>query len=167
MRPLRVLTAIPLVAGLLFAGAATASAQSAPVIPSVPGLGNLPYVNAGFPCWFPQTEERPTTNTQIGPGATDESFVFLMPSTQTTVPSQPGMGQLPDLSFMKCFFHYPDGTVYNAPYMDHGFPCSYSNEPDAPVSSSQGPVYHQFAHSTLIVRDMFAILLCWGTEAAG
>ena len=50
MRRLRILTIIPLVAGLLFAGAATTAAQSgAPVIPSVPGMGDLPFVDAGFP----------------------------------------------------------------------------------------------------------------------
>ena len=168
MRRLRILTAIPLVAGLLFAGAATTAAQSGvPGIPSVPGLGSLPYVNAGFPCEFPQiVDEFRVTNPQDWP-VTDESFVFLMQSqTQTPSPNPPGMGQLPDLSFMKCFFHYPQGAVTGVPVTDHGFPCAYPTDnqlnPTTPTANPQVP-FHPFAHSMFVVRDTFAILLCWGT----
>ena len=164
MRPLRVLTAIPLVAGLLFAGAATAAA-SAPGIPSVPGIGSLPYIDAGFPCSSPAENGGPGTETQL---VTDESFVFLMPSqNQPPAPAQPGMGQLPDLNFMKCFFHYPDGTVPDAPYMSKDDFCVYPPRINsgAPTTTTNGQSvpYQVFAHSTFIVRDTFAILLCWGT----
>jgi len=87
-----------------------------------------------------------------------------MPSTQAALPGLPGaqMGQGMDLSFMKCFFHYDDGTVLDAPYMAKHFKCVYSPEGfDTRVS---GDDIHYFAHRTLIVRDEFAILLCWGTQ---
>jgi hypothetical protein len=78
----------------------------------------------------------------------------------TTVPVLPGaqMGQGMDLSFMKCFFHYDAGTVINAPYMSKDFKCSFGDP------NSQPPPFHVFEHSMLIVRDEFAILLCWGTQ---
>ena len=168
MRRLRVLTVIPLVAGLLFAGAATAAAQpGAPVIPGVPSL-NLPYVDAGFPCEFPRfTDSFKVANTNDWP-VTDDSFVFLMPQTVLGVPAQPGavMGQGMDLSFMKCFFHYREGTVSGVPVTDWGFPCTYPTlDGVTPVTPTGGHpiVHHDFAHSMFVVRDTFAILLCWGT----
>ena len=167
MRRLRILTAIPLVAGLLFAGAATASAQTGiPGIPSVPGLGDLPYVNAGFPCFWPDTVGDSPTLTSDNIGATNDSFVFLMSSqTQPPAPTQPGMGQLPDLSFMKCFFHYSEGAE-SPSRIQKNFFCDYRSGSTSPISSGQQVVYHVFEHSTLIVRDQFAILLCWGTATA-
>jgi len=168
MRRLRVLTVIPLVAGLLFAGAATTAAQSgAPVIPGVPSV-NLPYVDAGFPCFFPKIKRpapAPTSSSQDFP-VTDDSFVFLMPSTQAALPGLPGaqMGQGMDLSFMKCFFHYDDGTVLDAPYMAKDFRCSFGDPYVVPAASSQPQPFHVFEHSMLIVRDEFAILMCWGTS---
>ena len=168
MRRLRVLAVVPLVAGLLFAGAATTAAQSgAPVIPGVPSL-NLPYVDAGFPCGAPfQNNNSPTTQggqNQDYP-VTDDSFVFLMP-TMTMVPTLPGgpLGQGLDLNYMKCFFHYRDGTAYNAPYMEKNFRCSFGDPYVVPAANSQPQPYHVFDHSMLIVRDTFAILMCWGTS---
>jgi hypothetical protein len=166
MRRLRILTAIPLVAGLLFAGAATTAAQSSPIIPSFPGMGDLPYIAAGFTCWFPdvQPSGAPTTNSANESEVTDDSFVLLTSSTPA-LPTVPGLPNTPgvDLNFLKCFFHYPEGAIQGAPYVAHGFFCDYRTT-DSPTTTGQPYENHVFAHSTLIVRDEFAILLCWGTR---
>ena len=166
MRRLRVLTVVPLVAGLLFAGAATTAAQSgAPVIPGVPSM-NLPYVDAGFPCEWPRETLRPAlTTASDNIGATDESFVFLMSQATSSLPSLPGavMGQGMDFNFMKCFFHYHHG-VEGPSRMEQGFYCAYNSQPNSPISSGRPFFRHIFEHSKLIVRDEFAILLCWGTD---
>jgi len=167
MGRLRVLTAIPLVAGLLFAGAASTAAQSgAPVIPGVPSM-NLPYVDAGFNCFSPEDNAPSGTEEQL---VTDESFVFLMSQATSSLPSIPGavMGQGMDLNFMKCFFHYRHGTVPDAPYVGSADFCAYppkgSGPPPAPTANGHPRPYHVFAHSKFIVRDTFAILMCWGTS---
>jgi hypothetical protein len=167
MGRLRVLTAIPLVAGLLFAGAASTAAQSgAPVIPGVPSM-NLPYVDAGFNCFSPEDNAPSGTEEQL---VTDESFVFLMSQATSSLPSIPGavMGQGMDLNFMKCFFHYRHGTVPDAPYVGSADFCAYppkgSGPPPAPTANGHPRPYHVFAHSRFIVRDTFAILMCWGTS---
>ena len=116
---------------------------------------------------MPGSRDLAPTTVSDNINATHDSFVFLMPSTPA-VPSQPGpiMGQGMDLSFMKCFFHYPSGAEGQSRTLKDQVICAYPPDHFAGPTNPQDH-NHVFAHSTLIVRDMFAILLCWGTAQSG
>ena len=155
MRRLRILVAVPLLATLLFAGAAPTSAAS-PTIPGLPGLGGLPglngapYINYGFECSAPGAAP---VSAQVPSGiTTDDSFVILWPTGQTMASI---FGQPQDFNMLKCIFRFDRmTTVRPASVTSNDFRCSYP-----------GPWgEHVFAHSVLIVRDTFAILICTGTE---
>lgn len=154
MRRLRALAVIPMVAGLLLTGSATASAQ--PAFPGLPGTGSAPFIDYGFTCSAPEINE--VSFGTVGQRLqTTESWVILWPEgTQWSM-----FGQNQDFNIMKCFFHYPHGTVIGAPYTEKGFRCTYpSGQPGGP---SQPSASHVFANSLFVVRDTFAILICTGT----
>ena len=108
MRRLRYLLIVPLLAGLVFAGAAPASAVRTPATIGVP------YVNAGFTCWSPDLNQ---PSGYQGSLRTTLSFVLLTPGNDA-------------LDVMKCLFLYAPGTVHGAPYTRTGFECVYPNGPD-------------------------------------